>query len=51
MSATKFAKLATLPNLKNFPNGANVQRSIFLGDKVKGPFTAHVGYLTVKLKF
>jgi hypothetical protein len=23
--------------LKNFPNGANVQRSIFLGDKVKGP--------------
>ncbi len=39
------------PWMGDVDTGANVQRSIFLGDKVKGPFTAHVGYLTVKLKF
>lgn len=31
--------------------GANVQRSIFLGDKGKGSYTAHVGIVGVKLKF
>jgi MtrB/PioB family decaheme-associated outer membrane protein len=29
----------------------NVQRSIFLGDQVKGSFTAHVGFVTLKFKF
>jgi hypothetical protein len=32
------------------PN-ANVQRSIFLGDKVKGPFTAHVGFIALRFSF
>lgn len=32
------------------PN-VNVQRSIFLGDKVKGPFTAHVGFLVLRFSF
>lgn len=31
--------------------GANVTRSIFLGDKLKGSYTAHVGLIGVKLKF
>ena len=39
------------PWMGDVDTGANVQRSIFLGDQVKGPFTAHVGYFTVKLKF
>jgi len=30
---------------------AGVQRSIFLGDKIKGPVTAHVGFLTLRLSF
>jgi MtrB/PioB family decaheme-associated outer membrane protein len=30
---------------------ANVQRSIFLGDQVKGAFNANVGYIAVRLKF
>ena len=32
------------------PN-ANVARSIFLGDRVKGPFTANVGFVTLAFKF
>jgi MtrB/PioB family decaheme-associated outer membrane protein len=32
------------------PN-VNVQRSIFLGDQLKGSYTAHVGFLGLKLKF
>jgi hypothetical protein len=32
------------------PN-VNVQRSIFLGDKVKGPFTAHVGFIALRFSF
>jgi MtrB/PioB family decaheme-associated outer membrane protein len=32
------------------PN-ANTARSIFLGDQVKGPFTANVGFVTVSFKF
>jgi MtrB/PioB family decaheme-associated outer membrane protein len=30
---------------------ANVQRSIFLGDQIKGAFDAHVGFLAVRFKF
>jgi MtrB/PioB family decaheme-associated outer membrane protein len=29
----------------------NVEHSIFLGDKVKGPFTAHVGFVSLKFSF
>jgi hypothetical protein len=29
----------------------NLGRSIFLGDQLKGPYTAHVGFLSIKLKF
>ena len=32
------------------PN-ANVARSVFLGDRIKGPFTANVGFVTVAFKF
>jgi MtrB/PioB family decaheme-associated outer membrane protein len=32
------------------PN-TNTARSIFLGDRIKGPFTAHVGFITLKLNF
>ena len=39
------------PWMGDVDTGANVQRSIFLGDQIKGPFTAHVGYFTVKLRF
>jgi MtrB/PioB family decaheme-associated outer membrane protein len=39
------------PWMGDVDTGANVQRSIFLGDQIKGPFTAHVGYFTVKVKF
>lgn len=28
-----------------------VQRSIFLGDRIKGPFTAHVGFMALRLSF
>lgn len=31
--------------------GTNVQRSIFLGDRVKRPFTAHVGFVGLRFKF
>jgi hypothetical protein len=39
------------PWMGDVDSGANVQRSIFLGDKVKGPFTAHVGFLAVRFSF
>lgn len=31
--------------------GINVQRSIFLGDRIKGSYTAHVGFLGMKFSF
>jgi hypothetical protein len=31
--------------------GANVQRSIFLGDQLKGSYTAHIGLLGLRFKF
>ena len=31
--------------------GANVQRSIFLGDQLKGSYMAHVGFVGLKIKF
>jgi opacity protein-like surface antigen len=31
--------------------GANVQRSIFLGDRLKGSYMAHIGYLGLRVKF
>ena len=31
--------------------GANVQRSIFLGDRLKGSYMAHVGFVGLRLKF
>ena len=31
--------------------GANVQRSIFLGDQLKGSYMAHIGFVGLKLKF
>jgi hypothetical protein len=39
------------PWMGDVDTGANVQRSIFLGDQNKGNYTANVGFLTVKLKF
>jgi hypothetical protein len=30
---------------------ANLGRSMFLGDRLKGPYTAHVGLLGLKLRF
>jgi hypothetical protein len=30
---------------------ANLGRSLFLGDQLKGPYTAHVGMIGLKLKF
>jgi hypothetical protein len=34
------------------PNFSNsIGRSIFLGDRLKGDYTAHVGFLGVRLKF
>jgi hypothetical protein len=39
------------PWMGDVDTGANVQRSIFLGDRVKGPYTAHVGFLGLKFRF
>lgn len=39
------------PWMGDVDTGANVQRSIFLGDRIKGPFTAHMGFLGVRLSF
>jgi Putative outer membrane beta-barrel porin, MtrB/PioB len=30
---------------------ASVQKSVFLGDRIKGPFTAHVGFVALKFSF
>lgn len=39
------------PWMGDVDTGANVQRSIFLGDRLKGPFSAHIGFVAVKLGF
>ncbi|HXG52633.1 MAG TPA: MtrB/PioB family decaheme-associated outer membrane protein [candidate division Zixibacteria bacterium] len=39
------------PWMGDVDTGANVQRSIFLGDKVKSPYTAHIGFLGLRVKF
>ncbi len=39
------------PWVGDVDTGTNVQRSIFLGDKVKKPYTAHVGLLGLRLNF
>ncbi|HET8563948.1 MAG TPA: MtrB/PioB family outer membrane beta-barrel protein, partial [Candidatus Binatia bacterium] len=39
------------PWMGDVDTGINVQRSIFLGDRIKGPYTAHVGYLGLAVKF
>lgn len=33
------------------PVNANLLRSVFLGDKIKAPFTAHMGFMTLVFKF
>jgi hypothetical protein len=39
------------PWMGDVDTSASVQRSIFLGDRLKGPFTAHVGFVAVRLSF
>lgn len=39
------------PWMGDVDTGGSVQRSIFLGDQVKGNYTAHVGFVGLKLKF
>jgi MtrB/PioB family decaheme-associated outer membrane protein len=39
------------PWMGDVDTGANVTRSIFLGDRVKGSYTANVGFATVAFKF
>lgn len=39
------------PWMGNVDTGANVQRSIFLGDRIKRPYTAHVGLLGLRVSF
>jgi MtrB/PioB family decaheme-associated outer membrane protein len=39
------------PWMGDIDPGPNVQHSIFLGDQLKGPYTAHVGFIGLKLKF
>jgi MtrB/PioB family decaheme-associated outer membrane protein len=39
------------PWMGDVDTGANVQRSIFLGDKNKGSYTANVGFVGMKFKF
>jgi MtrB/PioB family decaheme-associated outer membrane protein len=39
------------PWMGDVDTGASVQRSIFLGDQIKGPFTAHVGFVALRLNF
>jgi hypothetical protein len=39
------------PWMGDVDTGANVQRSIFLGDRLKSPYTAHIGFLGLRLKF
>jgi MtrB/PioB family decaheme-associated outer membrane protein len=39
------------PWMGDVDTGANVQRSIFLGDQIKGNYEAHVGFLGLRFKF
>lgn len=39
------------PWMGDIDTGANVQRSIFLGDRIKRPYTAHVGLLGLRVSF
>ncbi len=39
------------PWMGDIDTGANVGRSIFLGDRIKGPFTTHVGFISMRLSF
>ena len=39
------------PWMGDVDNGAGILRSIWLGDKLKGAYTAHVGFLGVRFKF
>jgi MtrB/PioB family decaheme-associated outer membrane protein len=39
------------PWMGDVDTGANVQRSIFLGDQIKQPYTAHIGFIGVRLRF
>jgi MtrB/PioB family decaheme-associated outer membrane protein len=39
------------PWMGDVDTGANVQRSIFLGDQVKGNYEAHVGFVGLRFKF
>lgn len=39
------------PWMGDVDTGANVQRSIFLGDQIKRPYEAHIGFLGLRFKF
>jgi hypothetical protein len=39
------------PWMGDVDTNAGIQRSIWLGDRLKGPYTAHVGFLGLRLKF
>jgi MtrB/PioB family decaheme-associated outer membrane protein len=39
------------PWMGDVDTGANVQRSIFLGDQIKTPYEAHVGFVGLRFKF
>jgi MtrB/PioB family decaheme-associated outer membrane protein len=39
------------PWMGDVDTGASVQKSVFLGDRIKGPFTAHVGFVALKFSF
>ena len=39
------------PWMGDVDTGASVQKSIFLGDRIKGPFTAHVGFVALRFSF
>lgn len=39
------------PWMGDVDTGANVQRSIFLGERLKSPYTAHIGFIGLRFKF
>ena len=39
------------PWMGDVDTGAGVQRAIWLGDRIKRPYTAHVGLLGLRLSF
>jgi hypothetical protein len=39
------------PWMGDVDTGGNVQRSIFLGDRIKQPYTAHIGFIGLRFKF